>query len=136
MNWLQGAGKICRGICYFGIWVYFMVVAAYVYSFTNSGFLMGATIFIINLLFWHAMSYIQNKTDKLKEERMEAETEAMRKQNIADERAWDIAANNIRQVLDVEMARKPIYTFEALSFKMGYSNLIRAITRGERVWRI
>ncbi|WBU76757.1 hypothetical protein JAVIER_160 [Vibrio phage Javier] len=113
-----------------------MLVGTYIHAVTGSAFLMGTAIFIINLLFWQAMGYIQNKTDKLKEERIEAETEAMRKQNIADQRAWESVASNIRGVLVQEMARKPIYNIDGLSFKMGYSDCLMRIARGERAWRI
>lgn len=82
------------------------------------------------------MSYIQNKTDKLHEKRIEAETEAMRKQNMADERAWDVLASSMRWTLNEDMAKKPVYTFEALSFKLGYSNWLRFIAKGERAWLI
>ncbi|QQV88251.1 hypothetical protein GARY_170 [Vibrio phage Gary] len=136
MNWRKDAGKICRGICYLGICFYFMLVGTYIHAVTGSAFLMGAAIFIINLLFWQAMGYIQNKTDKLKEERIEAETEAMRKQNIADQRAWNHVSLVIYMILVSNMSEKPINTFETLSFKMGYRDLLKAIARGERVWRI
>ncbi len=130
MNWWRGACKICRGICYFGIWVYFMIVGSCVYSLTNSGFLMGATIFIINLLFWHAMSYIQNKTDAVYEEMKKKET----LQQIQDDCSWNAVSTMIRDYLIEEIRRKPGYTIIALNYKTWYINRMREIGLGVNIY--
>lgn len=131
MKWRRGAGKLCKWVCYFGIWVYFMVVASSVYALTKSGFLMGATIFLLNLLFWHSMSYIQNKTDALYKEIEKKETI----QEIQDELSWNATSRMIRDCLAEEMYSKQVKTMAMLQFKTWYVNRMREIALGVRIWR-
>ncbi|QIG60621.1 hypothetical protein VPT02_045 [Vibrio phage VPT02] len=132
MNWRQGAGKICKGICYTGICMYFAVVASIVLYYTNIPALFMATVFLLAVAFWGMIDKLERNTKLIYAE--------MEKQRILQSIQDDLALNNIskdiKTVLVDQMYEKPVVTIEGLQFKTWYVNKMRGITIGERVWRI
>ncbi|AUG85147.1 hypothetical protein FDJ19_gp151 [Vibrio phage Ceto] len=132
MNWRRGAGKICVGVCYFGIWTYFSVVASLVLYYTKSAVLFAATILIMSIAFFGMIDKINRKTKLIYAEMKKQEI----LQALQDDSNWTVVSRKLRDFLTDEMYNKPIRTIEGLQFKTWYVNRMRGIVIGERIWRI